>query len=185
LFQLSAALLATRLVDVLSTQCLAICWDSRQFIKKQHTAQKNSCRSPRKILTFPVLSSHYYFGDSIWLLIWWIQTFFFGIPYITLTIPTEQSNILKHILEKVILKEPGSCLEIALQLHGCQSILDVMALTPWEIETLQWTDGSKPKDNSGRGYRTNVISLQDFVLSLHPSPISMTTNNWIALTSNQ
>jgi hypothetical protein len=60
-----------------------------------------------------------------------------------------------------------------------------MALTHWEIKTLQWTDGSKPKDNIGRGYRINVISLQDFVLSLHPSPISMTTNHWIALTSNQ
>jgi hypothetical protein len=43
----------------------------------------------------------------------------------------------------------------------------------------------QPKDNIGRGYRIYVISLQDFVLSLHPSPISMTTNNWIALTSNQ
>jgi hypothetical protein len=85
-------------------------------------------------------------------LIWWIQTFFFGIPYFTMTIPTEQSNILKHILENVILQEPGSCLEIALQQHGCQSILDVMALTtPWEIETLQWMDGFKPKDNIGWG----------------------------------
>jgi hypothetical protein len=118
-------------------------------------------------------------------LIWWIQTFFFGIPYITMTIPTEQSNILKHILENVILQEPGGCLEIALQQHGCQSILDVIALSPWEIETLQWTDGSKPKDNIGRGYCINVISLQNFVLSLHPSPISMTTNDWIALTSDQ
>jgi hypothetical protein len=63
--------------------------------------------------------------------------------------------------------------------------LDVMALTHWEIETLQWTDGSKPKDNIGRGYRINVISLQDIVLSLHPSLISMTTNNWIVLTSDQ
>jgi hypothetical protein len=36
------------------------------------------------------------------------------------------------------------------------------------------------------GYRINVISLQNFVLSLHPSPISISTNNWIALlTSNQ
>jgi hypothetical protein len=49
----------------------------------------------------------------------------------------------------------------------------------------KWTDGSKPKDNIGHGYRINVISLQNFVLSLHPSPISMTTNDWIGLTSNQ
>jgi hypothetical protein len=60
-----------------------------------------------------------------------------------------------------------------------------MAPTHWEIETLQWTDGSKPKDNIGSGYRINVILLQDFVLSLHPSPISMTTNGWIALTLDQ
>jgi hypothetical protein len=87
-----------------------------------------------------------------------------------MTIPTEQSNILKHILENDILQEPGSCLEIALQQHGCQSILDVMALTPWEIETLQWTDNSKPKRTLGRGPRCQVIHLQAFVQSLHPSP---------------
>jgi hypothetical protein len=73
-------------------------------------------------------------------------------------------------------------MEVALRLpfskqHGCQSILDVMALTPWEIKTLEWTDGSKPKDNIGCGYCINVISLQGFVLSLHPSPISMPTND--------
>jgi hypothetical protein len=55
-------------------------------------------------------------------------------------IPSNQSNILK---------EPGGQLEIALQQGGCQAILDVMALTPWEIETLQWVDGSKPKDKIG------------------------------------
>jgi hypothetical protein len=138
-----------------------ICWlktlPRLQYIQAQvlgswqqepkQTARKNSCGSPCKNSKFPVLSSHYYFGDSIW----WIQTFFFGIPYITMTIPIEQSNIFKHILENVILQEPGSCLKIALQQHGCQSILDVMALTPWEIETLQGTNGSKPKDNIGRG----------------------------------
>jgi hypothetical protein len=118
-------------------------------------------------------------------LIWWIQTFFFGIPYITMTIPTKQSNILKHILENVILQEPGGCLEIALQQHGCQSILDVMALTPWEIETLQWTDNSKPKRTLGRGPWCKAIHLQAFVLSLHPSPISMMTNDWLALTPEQ
>jgi hypothetical protein len=35
--------------------------------KPKQTAQKNSCGSPCKILNFLVLSSHYYFGDSIWL----------------------------------------------------------------------------------------------------------------------
>jgi hypothetical protein len=68
-----------------------------------------------------------------------------------MTIPSEQSNILKHILEIVSLQEPGSCLEIALQQHGCQSILNVMALTCWEIESLQWTNGSKPKYTIGHG----------------------------------
>jgi hypothetical protein len=37
-------------------------------------------------------------------------------------------------------------LDIALQQCGCQTILDIMALTRWEIESLQWVDGSKPKD---------------------------------------
>jgi hypothetical protein len=97
-------------------------------------------------------------------------------------IPSNQSNILKYILEEVILEEPGGQLEIALQQCGCQTILDVMALTPWEIETLQWVDGSKPKDKIGRGPRSNVKHLQAFVLSLHASPSSMTTNDWLALT---
>jgi hypothetical protein len=97
-------------------------------------------------------------------------------------IPSNQSNILKHILEEVILQEPGGQLEIALQQPGCQTILDVMALTPWEIETLQWVEGSKPKDKIGRGPRSNVKHLQAFVLSLHASPSSMTTNDWLALT---
>jgi hypothetical protein len=48
-------------------------------------------------------------------LIWWIQTIFFGIPYNTMTIPTEQSNILKHILENVVLQQSGGCL-VALRL---------------------------------------------------------------------
>jgi hypothetical protein len=97
-------------------------------------------------------------------------------------IPSNQSNTLKYILEEVILQEPGGQLDIALQQCGCQTILDVMALTPWEIETLQWMDGSKPKDTIGRGPRSNVKHLQAFVLSLHPSPSSMTTNDWLALT---
>jgi hypothetical protein len=97
-------------------------------------------------------------------------------------IPSNQSNILKYILEEVILQEPGGQLEIALQQCGCQTILDVMALTPWEIETLQWVDGSTPKDKIGRGPRSTVKHLQAFVLSLHASPSSMMTNDWLALT---
>jgi hypothetical protein len=56
-----------------------------------------------------------------------------------------------------------------------------MALTPWEIETLQWTDNSKPTRTLGR----QVIHLQAFVLSLHPSPILMTPNDWVGLTHGQ
>jgi hypothetical protein len=136
-------------------------------------------------LNFQVLSRHNYFGDSIWLdlvdpnILLWYPLHYHDYPHRTI------HNILKHILENVILQEPGGQLEIALEQHGCQSILDVMALTPWEIETFQWTNGPKPKDNIGRGYPFNVISLQDFVLSLNPSPMSMTTNYWIALTPDQ
>jgi hypothetical protein len=64
-------------------------------------------------------------------------------------IPFNQYNILKYILEEVILQEPGGQ-------YGCQTILDVMALTPWEIETLQWMDGSRPKDKIGCGPRSTV-----------------------------
>jgi hypothetical protein len=106
-------------------------------------------------------------------------------PYSTMIIPSNQSNILKHILENVILAEPGGQLEIALQQRGCQSILDLMALTPWEIETLQWKDGTKPNDTIARGDRCRVKHFQAFVLSLHPSPISMTTNDYLALTQEQ
>jgi hypothetical protein len=99
-----------------------------------------------------------------------------------MTIPSEQSNTLKLILETVILQQLGSCLVIALQQHGYKSILNAMALAHWEIETLQWMDGSKPKDIIGSGHHSNVITLPDFVLSLHPSPVSMMTSNWLALT---
>jgi hypothetical protein len=33
----------------------------------KQTAQKNSCGSPCKSLNSPILFSHFYFGDSIWL----------------------------------------------------------------------------------------------------------------------
>lgn len=99
--------------------------------------------------------------------------------------PTEQAHILNHVLENILQHDPGSPLSFALQQHGCQSILDVMALSPWEIETLQWTDGSKPKTTLPRGPRHRVVSLQGFVLSLHPIPNTMTTKDWLALTERQ
>ena len=99
--------------------------------------------------------------------------------------PTEQADILNHVLENILANYPGSPLSFALLQHGCQSILDVMALSPWEIETLQWTDGSKPKMTLPRGPRTNVLSLQGFVLSLHPIPNTMTAKDWVALNKHQ
>ena len=102
--------------------------------------------------------------------------------------PGEHAIILKHILENVILdSDPGipGPLAIALEQRGCQSILDVMALTPWEVETLQWTDGAEPQTTLPRGPRSQCVALQHFVLSLHPSPISMTTKEWLAITGGQ
>jgi hypothetical protein len=60
-----------------------------------------------------------------------------------------------------------------------------MALFPWEIETLQWTDNPKPKRTLGHGPQCQVIHLQAFVLSLHPSPILMTPKDWLTLTPGQ
>ncbi len=100
----------------------------------------------------------------------------------------DHTMILKHILENVILdSDPGipGTLAIALEQRGCQSILDVMALSPWEVETLQWTDGAEPMTTLPRGPRASVVSLQLFVLSLHPIPNSMTTTEWLALTEGQ
>ena len=102
-----------------------------------------------------------------------------------MTTPPKQGRIMKHVLENVIQDEPGSPLSLALEQHGCQSILDVLALTSWEIETLQFTDGSKPKRTLTRGCRCHVVALQAFVLSLHPSPDSISTNDWLALTEEQ
>jgi hypothetical protein len=165
-----------------------ICWLKTlpylQYIQEQvlgswqqepkQTARKNSRGSPCKILNFPVLPSHYYFGDSIWLdlvdpnILLWYPLHYNDYPHGTI------QNSQTHP-GNVILQEPGNCLEIALQQHGCQSILDVIALTPWEIETLQsWTDDSKPKRTLGPGPWCQAIHLQAFVLSLHPSPILMT-----------
>jgi hypothetical protein len=133
---------------------------------------QNGCGSSCKILNFPVLSSHYYFGDLIWLDL--------VDPNILLWYPLHNNDYPHRTIQhsqthpgKCHLAEPGGCcLEIALQQHGCQSILDVMALTPWAIETLQWTDDSKPKRTLGRSPLWQVIHLQAFALSLHPSPIS-------------
>jgi hypothetical protein len=102
-----------------------------------------------------------------------------------MNIPPEQAIILTHVLENILLEDPGSSLSLALQQHGCQSILDVMGLTPWEIETLQWTDGYHPKETLGRGPRVQVVALQAFVLSLHSSPSSIPTKDWLALTEEQ
>ena len=99
--------------------------------------------------------------------------------------PRKQANILKHVLENVILDDSDSPLAFALQQHGCHSILDVLALSPWEIETLTWTDGSKPRATVPRGCRSQVVALQAFVMSLHPSPNSMTAKDWLALTADQ
>jgi hypothetical protein len=60
-----------------------------------------------------------------------------------------------------------------------------MALTPCKIEALQWTEGSKRKGTLGHCPQCQVIHLQAFVLSLHPSPFSMTTDDWLALTPEQ
>ena len=99
--------------------------------------------------------------------------------------PGEHAIILEHVLENVIHEDPGSPLAIALEQNGCHSILDVMKLTPWEIETLQWTDGIEPKETLRRGPRFHVVAIQAFVLYRHPNPDSMAVEDWLALTDEQ
>jgi hypothetical protein len=119
---------------------------------------KEQLRKPSQNSKFQALSSHLYFGDSIWLdlvdpnILLWHPLHYNDYPHRTIQHTQTHPG-------KCILQEPGGCLKIALQQHGCQSILDVMALTPWEIETLQRTDGSKPKRTLGRGPWCQVIHL--------------------------
>jgi hypothetical protein len=99
--------------------------------------------------------------------------------------PAEQVTILKHALENVMEEDPGSPLAFALDQHGCQSIQGVMALSPWEIESLKWKDGSSPSSILPRGRRNQLVTFQAFVLSLHPNPNSIATDDWLSLTSEQ
>jgi hypothetical protein len=106
-------------------------------------------------------------------------------PITAMITPVEQAIILKHVLENVLEEDPGSPLACALEQHGCQSIQDVMALSPWEIESLKWKDGSSPTSILPRGPRNRLVTFQAFVLSLHPNPSSIVTNDWLSLTSGQ
>ena len=99
--------------------------------------------------------------------------------------PAEQVTILKHALENVMEEDPGSPLAFALDQHGCQSIQGVMALSPWEIESLKWKDGPSPSSILPRGSRSGLVTFQAFVLSLYPNANSIVTNEWLALTSDQ
>ena len=107
------------------------------------------------------------------------------VPATTMITPGEHAIILEHVLENVIHENPEHSLAIALEQNGCQSILDVMKLTPWEIETLQWTDGIEPKETLRRGPRARVVAIQAFVLYRHPNPDSMAVEDWLALTDEQ
>ena len=106
-------------------------------------------------------------------------------PIIAMTTPVEQAIILKHVLENVLKEDPGSPLACALDQHGCQSIQDVMALTPWEIESMKWTDGSSPTSILPRGPRSELVTFQAFVLSLHPNPSSIVMDDWLSLSYEQ
>ena len=95
--------------------------------------------------------------------------------------PSQHVSILRHVLEIVMDDDPGSLLALAIDQHGCQTIQDVMALTPWEIESLELEDGSTlPRDR-----RIYLEAFQAFVLSLYPNPDSIVTEEWLSLTSEE
>jgi hypothetical protein len=100
---------------------------------------------------------------------------------ITMITPLEQATILNHVLQNVLEEDPGSLLAIAIDQHGCQSIQDVMDLSPWEIESLKLKDGS----TLPRSPRILLVTFQAFVLSLYPNPDALVTEEWMSLSSEE
>jgi hypothetical protein len=60
-----------------------------------------------------------------------------------------------------------------------------MALSPWEIKSLEWKDGSSPSSILPLGHRNQLVTFQALVLSLYPNPNTIVTNEWLSLTSQQ